>query len=195
MITELTRFGKFPFLIIVPATTIGNWIREFKKWAPSVVAIDICGTKKSRDLIRDNLVFSNSHSLKCHVVIASYEHTLMDKSFFKKFSWQVLVCDEGHRLKNDESKTFSIVNSINAEHRVLLSGTPLQNNLRELFNLMSFIAPDKFSDGSEWETKYNDLSEDKVLELHQELKPYFLRRTKKLVLTDLPPLVFFVYVG
>lgn len=146
------EYKKWPFLIIVPATTIGNWIKEFEIWAPNVIAVAIGGTKFARELIRDNEVLGNSDSigLKCHVVIASYEHTLMDGAFYKKHAWEVMVCDEGHRLKNDDGKIFNSMNSINAKHRILLSGTPLQNNLRELFNLMSFLAPKKFADGDVW---------------------------------------------
>jgi chromodomain-helicase-DNA-binding protein 4 len=120
------EYKKWPFLIIVPATTIGNWVREFETWAPEISAVALGGTKMARELIRDREVMGNSESigLKCQVVIASYEHTLTDGSFFKKREWEIMVCDEGHRLKNDDGKVFHAMNSIKANHRILLSGTP-----------------------------------------------------------------------
>jgi chromodomain-helicase-DNA-binding protein 4 len=122
------EYKKFPFLIIVPATTIGNWVREFETWAPEISAVALGGTKTARELIRDKEVIGNSESigLKCQVVIASYEHTLMDGAFFRKHPWEIMVCDEGHRLKNDDGKVFNAMNAIKAKHRILLSGTPYE---------------------------------------------------------------------
>lgn len=89
-------------LVIVPSTTIGNWEKEFETWAPQLSVVAMKGSKFSRDLIRTNEVVSDdpkSSRLKCHVLIASYEHTILDGSFYNKIEWEVMVCDEGHRLK------------------------------------------------------------------------------------------------
>jgi chromodomain-helicase-DNA-binding protein 4 len=124
--TICLEYKKWPFLIIVPATTIGNWVREFETWAPEILTVALGGTKSARELIRDKEITGSSDSIgmKCQVVIASYEHTLMDGAFFRKYEWEIMVCDEGHRLKNDDGKVFHAMNSINAKHRILLSGTP-----------------------------------------------------------------------
>ncbi|KAG0234659.1 hypothetical protein BGX31_004482 [Mortierella sp. GBA43] len=180
----------FPCLIVVPNSTLTNWVREFAKWAPDLRVVAYCGPQNSRTVVRDYELFHRgTHDLKCHVVVTTYEMIVnpADSSLFRKNSWECLVVDEGQRLKNENSMLFVKLNELVIESRVLLTGTPLQNNIRELFSLMNFLDPVKFSDVTELEKKYENLDKAAVEELHGLLKPFFLRRTKDEVLKDLPP--------
>ncbi|KAI9141409.1 P-loop containing nucleoside triphosphate hydrolase protein, partial [Paraphysoderma sedebokerense] len=189
------NFQQFPFLVVAPNSTLDNWVREFNKWAPQLRVVMFSGGAKDRELIRDYEIFrpkSNTDAggakgLRCHVVIASYEMVWMDSCLKSVHHWDVLIVDEGHRLKNDASKLFDSLQQMNIKHRVLLTGTPLQNNVRELFNIMHFLDPLKFQNPEELASQYEDLDRDKLGELHEQLKPHFLRRVKSQVLRDLPP--------
>ncbi|KAF9954579.1 hypothetical protein BGZ72_004467 [Mortierella alpina] len=180
----------FPCLIVVPNSTLTNWVREFAKWAPDLRVVAYYGPQTSRSVVRDYELFHpGTHDLKCHVVVTTYEMIVnaTDGSLFRKNSWECLVVDEGQRLKNENSMLFVKLNELVIENRVLLTGTPLQNNIRELFSLMNFLDPVKFADVTELEKKYENLDKAAVEELHGLLKPFFLRRTKDEVLKDLPP--------
>ncbi|KAG0206195.1 hypothetical protein BGX28_002330 [Mortierella sp. GBA30] len=180
----------FPCLIVVPNSTLTNWVREFAKWAPDLRVVAYYGPQTSRSVVRDYELFhQGTHDLKCHVVVTTYEMIVnaTDGALFRKNSWECLVVDEGQRLKNENSMLFVKLNELVIENRVLLTGTPLQNNIRELFSLMNFLDPVKFSDVTELEKKYENLDKTAVEELHGLLKPFFLRRTKDEVLKDLPP--------
>jgi hypothetical protein len=182
------KYDRFPFLIIAPNSTLDNWGREFEKWAPNLHVVTMCGTPEDRMLLQKYELFaasptsstSNKYSLKCHVVLISFEVMLIC-SPLKQVSWDVGVIDEGHRLKNDESKLFQYLQNCKMDHRILLTGTPLQNNLRELFNIMSFVAPNEFHDPEGLRQRY-DLNQEEpsavLTELHVRLRPHFLRRVK-----------------
>ncbi|KAF8932788.1 hypothetical protein BGZ58_006793 [Dissophora ornata] len=180
----------FPCLIVVPNSTLTNWVREFAKWAPDLRVVPYYGPQSSRSVVRDHELFHRgTQDLKCHVVVTTYEMIVnpVDSALFRRNSWECLVVDEGQRLKNENSMLFVKLNELVVENRVLLTGTPLQNNIRELFSLMNFLDPVKFSDVTELEKKYENLDKAAVEELHGLLKPFFLRRTKDEVLKDLPP--------
>ncbi|KAF9191017.1 hypothetical protein BGZ51_007850 [Haplosporangium sp. Z 767] len=188
--TLFHQLGAFPCLIVVPNSTLTNWVREFAKWAPDLRVVAYYGPQNSRSVVRDYELFHHgTHDLKCHVVVTTYEMIVnpTDSAMFRKNSWECLVVDEGQRLKNENSMLFVKLNELAVENRVLLTGTPLQNNIRELFSLMNFLDPIKFSDVTELEKKYENLDKTAVEELHGLLKPFFLRRTKDEVLKDLPP--------
>lgn len=116
---------------------------------------------------------------------------MQDAMWFRsKMKWASLIVDEGHRLKNAQSKLFQLLQPINAGHRILLTGTPLQNNLDELLMLMSFVDPQKFGDGEALAERFSDLTqESSVADLHSMLSPHLLRRLKSDVLKGLPPKV------
>jgi chromodomain-helicase-DNA-binding protein 4 len=118
-------------------------------------------------MIRDNEIFNNG-KIMCHVVIASYQHPISNGSdIFKQIEWEILVADEGHQLKNDDGKSVRAIKAINSKHRIVLSGTPLQNNVRELYTLLSFLYPDKYNDVETWLGDYGDLSSlENVQKLH-----------------------------
>ncbi|KAG0298177.1 hypothetical protein BGZ96_001722 [Linnemannia gamsii] len=189
--TLFHQLKAFPCLIVVPNSTLTNWVREFAKWSPDLRVVAYYGPQSSRSVVRDHELFHRgTHDLKCHVVVTTYEMivNVTDSTLFRKNSWECLVVDEGQRLKNENSMLFVKLNELVIENRVLLTGTPLQNNIRELFSLMNFLDPVQFADVTELEKKYENLDKSAVEELHGLLKPFFLRRTKDEVLKDLPPM-------
>ncbi|KZV93790.1 hypothetical protein EXIGLDRAFT_645875 [Exidia glandulosa HHB12029] len=185
----------FPLLVIVPNSTLSNWLREFERWAPNVRVVPFYGEGKSRDIIKKyelyhDYVPKGYTSSKFHVLLSTYESFTNVKDGYAVFTavkyWEAIVVDEGQRLKSDASLLFRRLTSLNARHRILMTGTPLNNNIRELFNLMNFLDPKEWADLPALEEKYSELTEESVKELHERLKPYFLRRTKADVL-KLPP--------
>ena len=107
--------------------------------------------------------------------------------FSASIEWAVLVVDEAHRLKNNQSKFFRILNSYPIRYKLLLTGTPLQNNLEELFHLLNFLCPDKFNELNLFQNEFADLTkEEQVKRLHDMLGPHMLRRLKADVLKNMP---------
>ncbi|CAI9108511.1 OLC1v1008111C1 [Oldenlandia corymbosa var. corymbosa] len=191
-----------PYLIIAPLSTLSNWANEINRFTPSVNAIIYHGDKKERDDIRRKHM-PKTIGPKFPIVITSYEVAMMDaKKHLRHYSWKYLVVDEGHRLKNSKCKLVKELKLLNVENRLLLTGTPLQNNLSELWSLLNFILPDIFSSHTEFESWF-DLSgkciddtlreemEEKrrtqvVAKLHKILRPFLLRRLKTDVEQMLP---------
>ena len=192
----------WPFLVVVPNSTCPNWRREIKKWAPSLRAVCYYGSRDARKLQHDYELFPKDpdaqtnkkgkpefKDIKAHIVITSYE-SIIDKdvmSSLKSVPWQGLIVDEGQRLKSDQNLIYEALSKLRLSFKVLMTGTPLQNNARELFNLLQFLDRAKHN-AAELEKKYAELTQENVPELHDMLKPYFLRRTKIQVLTFLPPM-------
>lgn len=194
----------WPFLVVVPNSTCPNWRREIRKWVPSLRAVTYFGSEKARKLVHDYELFpkedeverknpksSKSEApkdIKAHIVITSYQSIVEDKvgKSLRKIPWAGLVVDEGQRLKNDKSQMYETLSKLRIPFRILLTGTPLQNNARELFNLLQFLDPK--INASAMEAKYETLTEENVPELHEMIRPFFLRRTKAQVLTFLPPM-------
>ncbi|KAI7183353.1 SNF2 family DNA-dependent chromodomain-containing ATPase [Hortaea werneckii] len=179
----------WPFLIVVPNSTCPNWRREIKRWAPSLRVVAYYGSKESRDLAyRHELFPQGAKDLRCHVVVTSYDAAADEncRKFFRSVPWQGLIVDEGQRLKNDKNMLYSALGALKAPFRILLTGTPLQNNQRELFNLLQFL--DDSYKAEELEERFQDLTQEKIAELHDLIRPFFLRRTKAQVLTFLPPM-------
>ncbi|KAK4515941.1 40S ribosomal protein S21 [Mucor velutinosus] len=178
------KFVIYPFLIVVPNSTATNWVREFAKWAPEMIVVPYFGLAPARKLAMDNEILNGKGQMKCHVVIATYESAIETSKLHDIF-WPVLIVDESQRLKNDESLLFKTLARMKVDHIILLTGTPMQNKLRELFNIMHFIRPLEFK-GDEADN-YQEMTRPQIEELHSRLKPYFLRRTKQEVLKKLPP--------
>ncbi|KAM0792856.1 hypothetical protein ACM66B_002620 [Microbotryomycetes sp. NB124-2] len=178
-----------PFLVTVPNSTIGNWVREFERWAPDMRVVPYSGDIESRRIIEEYELYDQGGNLKTDVVLATYESLEKNIETFRNVSrWDALVVDEGQRLKSGtQGLLFNALQSLNIGHHVLLSGTPLNNNIIELFNLLSFIDPGKWTNLEELTERYAELNPELVEEIRTILKPYFLRRTKDLVL-NLPPL-------
>ncbi|KAF5352561.1 hypothetical protein D9756_006063 [Leucocoprinus leucothites] len=185
------KFKAIPALVVVPNSTITNWVREFERWAPNLRVVPFYGEKKARDVIKSFELFHKSHlstntPAKFHVLVTTYEN-ITGRDFTTVFKnqdrWEVLIVDEGQRLKSDASLLFRKLNELRSNHRVIMTGTPLNNNIRELFNLMNFLDPKEWSDLEGLEKEYAVLNEDSIKELHNRLRPYFLRRIKSEVLT------------
>ncbi len=126
-------------------------------------------------------------ALKFTVLICTYESIMSDVSALSKINWKFCVVDEAHRLKNKNSKLFQSLKSFKTEHRVLLTGTPIQNNIEELWTLLSFIAPTQFPSLAPFAAEYGDMKDAaQVDKLHAQLRPYLLRRMKEDVAKNIP---------
>lgn len=185
-----------PCLVLVPLTTMPNWLAEFTLWAPDVNVVDYHGCAKARGVIRQyewhasdpSGLNKKTEAYKFNVLLTTYEMVLADYSHLRGIPWEVLVVDEGHRLKNSDSKLFSLLNTFSFQHRVLLTGTPLQNNLGEMYNLLNFLQPASFPSLSSFEERFNDLTTaEKVDELKKLVSPHMLRRLKKDAMQNIPP--------
>ena len=181
---------------MVPKSTLQNWNREFERWTPDFNVVILTGTKEERAEIIANRLLPQDFE----VCITSYEMCLIEKTTMKKFSFEYIVIDEAHRIKNVDSILSQIVRSFTSRGRMLITGTPLQNNLKELFALLNFICPEIF-------VRYEDLdsflhkddsgaegeeeTSKKVVEaLHKILRPFLLRRVKSDVEKNLLPSLF-----
>ncbi|KAI1416092.1 PHD/FYVE-zinc-finger like domain-containing protein [Hypoxylon sp. FL1857] len=176
----------WPFLVVVPNSTCANWRRELKDWAPGLRVVAYHGGKAAQDLAYAYELFPDGlkAGMKAHVVIMSYEAASTLKGAFNSVKWAGLVVDEGQRLKNEQTQLYKSLTDQNIPCRILLTGTPLQNNKRELFNLLQFI--DKKHNAEKLDAEYQHLTKDNLPKLHNLIRPYFLRRTKAQVLRFLP---------
>ena len=185
-----------PFLIVVPLSTMTNWSIEFEKWAPHVTKVEYRGQPPQRKAAAQII-----KSGKFNVVLTTYEYVIKDKSVLSKPRWLYMIIDEGHRMKNTHSKLAITLSSVySSRYRVILTGTPLQNNLPELWALLNFILPRIFNSGKTFEEWFNtpfantgekiELNEEETLliirRLHKVLRPFLLRRLKKDVEAELP---------
>ncbi|KAJ3044925.1 hypothetical protein HDV00_000208 [Rhizophlyctis rosea] len=184
-----------PHVVIVPKSTLHNWENEFKRWVPSLRAFMFHGSKDDRPKLVERLLAQDDWD----VVITSYEMCLLEKSSFKKISWQYLVIDEAHRIKNENSALSQIVRDFQCRNRLLLTGTPLQNNLHELWALLNFLLPDIFSSAEDFDNWFESQGGDQdsvVTQLHKVLRPFLLRRIKADVEKSLlPKKRINIYVG
>ncbi|KAL8743104.1 MAG: hypothetical protein Q9190_004512 [Brigantiaea leucoxantha] len=175
-----------PHLIVVPKSTLDNWKREFTMWTPDVDVLVLQGAKDERHLlINDRLIDE-----KFDVCVTSYEMILREKSHLKKLAWEYIIVDEAHRIKNEESSLAQIIRLFSSRNRLLITGTPLQNNLHELWALLNFLLPDVFGDSEAFDQWFSSQSEDQdtvVQQLHRVLRPFLLRRVKSDVEKSLLP--------
>ncbi|KAH9760391.1 CHD3-type chromatin-remodeling factor PICKLE [Citrus sinensis] len=196
-----------PHLVVAPLSTLRNWEREFATWAPQMNVVMYVGTSQARNIIREYEFYfpknpkkvkkkksgqvvseSKQDRIKFDVLLTSYEMINLDSASLKPIKWQCMIVDEGHRLKNKDSKLFSSLKQYSTRHRVLLTGTPLQNNLDELFMLMHFLDAGKFGSLEEFQEEFKDINqEEQISRLHRMLAPHLLRRVKKDVMKELPP--------
>ncbi|KAI0148688.1 PHD/FYVE-zinc-finger like domain-containing protein [Xylariaceae sp. FL1272] len=176
----------WPFLVVVPNATCPNWRRELKNWAPDLRVVTYHGGKAAQDLAYKHELFpeGTKNGMKAHVVIMSYEAAANVRAEFHGVKWVGLIVDEGQRLKNENTLLYKNLEQMKIPCRILLTGTPLQNNKRELFNLLHFIDPQR--NAEELDARYAVLTKENLPELHKLIRPYFLRRTKAQVLKFLP---------
>ncbi|KAL1310528.1 hypothetical protein AAFC00_000812 [Neodothiora populina] len=175
-----------PHLVAVPKSTLDNWKREFARWIPEIDVLVLQGTKEERQKIINERLTEE----KFDVLITSYEMILREKSSLKKFAWEYIIIDEAHRIKNEESSLAQIIRMFNSRNRLLITGTPLQNNLHELWALLNFLLPDVFGDSEAFDQWFNNQESDQetvVQQLHKVLRPFLLRRVKSDVEKSLLP--------
>ena len=186
-----------PFLIIVPLSVISNWKDELERWAPSIVNITYKGAPKARKEIFQNLILNG----KFNTVLTTFNFVMRDKRYLSKVAWNYIIVDEGHRMKNSESKfTLILSNNYHSKHRLLLTGTPLQNSIPELWSLLNFLLPTIFNSVENFQNWFSapfaatgtcaELNEEENLliihRLHKVLRPFLLRRLKLEVEDQLP---------
>lgn len=176
-----------PFLIVGPLSTLGGWRDQFARFAPSIKVLVYYGSRDARKKLQNQLPPKNT------VVVTSFEMILRSFSTLGKIPWQYLIVDEGHRLKNVNSKLLRQLKKYHSSNRLLLTGTPLQNNLAELWALLNFLLPDVFTDleiFQQWFENGNNVDpeneESLVTSLHDILRPFLLRRVKSEVGLHLP---------
>lgn len=162
-------------------------MNEFSKWCPSLRTVCLIGDQDTRNqLIREVLLPG-----EWDICVTSYEMCIREKSVFKKFNWRYMVIDEAHRIKNEKSKLSEILREFKTANRLLLTGTPLQNNLHELWSLLNFLLPDVFNSSNDFDSWFNTnqfLGDNTLVErLHAVLKPFLLRRLKSEVEKRLKP--------
>uniref|UniRef100_A0A8C2H549 Chromodomain helicase DNA binding protein 1 n=1 Tax=Cyprinus carpio TaxID=7962 RepID=A0A8C2H549_CYPCA len=176
-----------PFLLVVPLSTLTSWQREIQLWAPQINVVVYLGDIGSRNMIRTHeWMHPQTKRLKFNVLLTTYEILLKDKSFLGNVSWAFIGVDEAHRLKNDDSLLYKTMIEFKSNHRLLITGTPLQNSLKELWSLLHFIMPIKFHSWELFEEEHGKGRDSGYTSLHKELEPFLLRRVKKDVEKSLP---------
>ncbi|XP_069841029.1 chromodomain-helicase-DNA-binding protein 2 isoform X3 [Dendropsophus ebraccatus] len=176
-----------PFLLVVPLSTLTSWQREFEVWAPDINVVVYIGDVGSRNTIREyEWVHQQSKKMKFNALLTTYEILLKDKAILSSINWAFLGVDEAHRLKNDDSLLYKTLIDFKSNHRLLITGTPLQNSLKELWSLLHFIMPEKFEFWEDFEDEHGKGRENGYQSLHKVLEPFLLRRVKKDVEKSLP---------
>lgn len=188
-----------PFLVVAPASTLHNWQQEITRFAPALKVLPYWGNVKDRTILRK---FWNRKSLRYdqnapfHVLITSYQLIVTDEQYFGKVKWQYMVLDEAQAIKSSASARWKILLGLNCRNRLLLTGTPIQNSMQELWALLHFIMPslfDSHNEFSDWFSKdiegnadkSGGMNEHQLRRLHMILKPFMLRRIKKNVQNEL----------
>uniref|UniRef100_A0A7N8XLL8 Chromodomain helicase DNA binding protein 2 n=1 Tax=Mastacembelus armatus TaxID=205130 RepID=A0A7N8XLL8_9TELE len=176
-----------PFLLVVPLSTLTSWQREFETWAPGMNVVMYLGDVMSRKTIRDyEWVNHQTKRIRFNALLTTYEILLKDKGVLGNINWAFLGVDEAHRLKNDDSLLYKTLMEFRSNHRLLITGTPLQNSLKELWSLLHFLMPDKFDSWEDFEDEHGKGRENGYQSLHKVLEPFLLRRVKKDVEKSLP---------
>lgn len=176
-------------MVIVPKSTLHNWLNEFRRWCPSIKAVKFHGNAEDRAYQKENLCSPG----KFDVVVTSYEMVIKEKNHWKKFHWRYVIIDEAHRIKNENSILSRVVRTLKTNYRLLITGTPLQNNLHELWALLNFLLPEVFSSAEKFDEWFQiggdgkEAEAEVVQQLHKVLRPFLLRRLKSDVEKSLPP--------
>eukprot|EP00808_Paulinella_micropora_P023964 g38931.t1 len=203
-----------PFLVVVPLSTIYHWKREVETWTSlnCVVYHDPFKGKETRKMIREyEFYYPNSKQVKVNVLVTTYEVATADITELAALKFCYLVVDEGHRLKNksnkllealncldfvDEghrlknksNKLLEALNCLDCPRRLLLTGTPIQNSMNELFTLFNYLCPKEFKSAEDFNSRFGELEKsDQVKQLREKIRPFILRRMKETVESSIPP--------
>ncbi|GMY27663.1 ISWI chromatin-remodeling complex ATPase CHR11 isoform X2 [Fagus crenata] len=176
-----------PHMVVAPKSTLGNWMNEIRRFCPTLRAVKFLGNPDERKHIREDLLVAG----KFDVCVTSFEMAIKEKSSLRRFSWRYIIIDEAHRIKNENSLLSKTMRLYNTNYRLLITGTPLQNNLHELWSLLNFLLPEIFSSAETFDEWFqisgeND-QQEVVQQLHKVLRPFLLRRLKSDVEKGLPP--------
>ncbi|GMM54755.1 chromatin-remodeling ATPase [Maudiozyma humilis] len=188
-----------PFLVVTPASTLHNWVNEISKFVPSFKILPYWGNGNDRKILRkfwDRKNVRYGKDAPFHVMITSYQMVVSDVSYFQKMKWQYMILDEAQAIKSSQSSRWKNLLNFHSRNRLLLTGTPIQNNMQELWALLHFIMPslfDSHDEFSEWFSKdieshaesNTKLNQQQLRRLHMILKPFMLRRIKKNVQSEL----------
>lgn len=188
-----------PFLVIAPASTLHNWQQEIARFVPDLKVLPYWGNAKDRKILRkfwDRKHISYNKDSEFHVLVTSYQLVVQDAQYFQKVKWQYMILDEAQAIKSSQSSRWKVLLGFNCRNRLLLTGTPIQNNMQELWALLHFIMPtlfDSHDEFSEWFSKdieshaqsNTKLNQDQLRRLHMILKPFMLRRVKAHVQKEL----------
>ncbi|KAK8857164.1 SNF2 family N-terminal domain-containing protein [Apiospora arundinis] len=188
-----------PYLVVAPASTLHNWQQEIARFVPDFKILPYWGTASDRKVLRkfwDRKHHTYKKDAPFHVLVTSYQLVVSDVAYFQKMKWQYMILDEAQAIKSSNSSRWKCLLSFHCRNRLLLTGTPIQNNMQELWALLHFIMPslfDSHDEFSEWFSKdieshaqsNTTLNEDQLKRLHMILKPFMLRRVKKHVQKEL----------
>lgn len=188
-----------PFLIVTPASTLHNWVNEITKFVPQFKILPYWGNGNDRKILRrfwDRKSLRYTKSSPFHVMITSYQMVVSDAAYLQKMRWQYMILDEAQAIKSSQSSRWKNLLSFNCRNRLLLTGTPIQNNMQELWALLHFIMPslfDSHDEFNEWFSRDIEshaeantrLNQQQLRRLHMILKPFMLRRVKKNVQSEL----------
>lgn len=189
-----------PYLVVVPLSTIQHWRREIESWTDLNVCVyhDIGDHRGAKFTAKDmRAVIRNQEwyypglpnaIFRFHILLTTFETVLADFEDFEQIHWRMLVVDEAHRLKSAGSRVLKQMRGLHCDRKLLLTGTPLQNNTQELWVLLNFMEPVKFDNMDDFNQKFGKLqSQEQVVQLQKLLGPYLLRRIKEDVEKSIPP--------
>ena len=188
-----------PFLVIAPASTLHNWQQEITRFVPAIKVLPYWGSAKDRKVLRkfwDRKHITYTKDSEFHVLVTSYQLVVQDAQYFQKIRWQYMILDEAQAIKSSSSSRWKTLLAFQCRNRLLLTGTPIQNNMQELWALLHFIMPtlfDSHDEFSDWFSKdieshaqsHTKLNQDQLKRLHMILKPFMLRRVKAHVQKEL----------
>ncbi|PVV02844.1 hypothetical protein BB560_002692 [Smittium megazygosporum] len=188
-----------PFIVVAPASTLHNWQQEITRFTPELKVLPYWGTQKDRKILRKsfwNVKHLGRSDSNFHVLVTSYQIIVSDESVLNRVKWQYMILDEAQAIKSSSSARWKTLLQFKSRNRLLLTGTPIQNSMQELWALLHFIMPslfDSHEEFSEWFSRdieshaenNTTLNSHQLRRLHMILKPFMLRRIKKHVQHEL----------